>query len=308
MIDPALVAPLQDVLFVARAGSVAGAAQRLHKTPSAVSQQIRRVESHFGIQIFERRGRGVALTPQGEAAVGVVNRLFDETESVFGALTMLAATPTTVLRVAASDYLGRGLLLPALRRLLAQGIPVRFEITTAHSAAARRAVETGEADLAVVTGAQTDGARDVLRETTLCEQDFYWVAPRSAGRTRSLVQRIGHEPLLRLSAKSEGRRILESFLDAHSIRPVSTIDVPSVILMLSYVRAGLGVGLAPALALEAPGSRMSTERARIAARPVKLLTRANWRPGEVAARLLQLLATEAARRAPRSPLTMNRGR
>ncbi len=303
MIDPAFVAPLQDVLFVARVGSVAGAAQRLHKTPSAVSQQIRRVEAHFGIQIFERRGRGVALTPQGEAAIGAVNRLFDEAESVFGALTMLAAKPTTVLRVAASDYLGRRLLLPVLRRLLTQGVPLRFEITTAHSSAARRAVETGEADLAVVTASEGDGARDVLRETTLCKQGFYWVAPRVAGRPRTrapLVARIGTEPLLRLSAKSEGRRVLDSYLEAQAIRPVSTIDVPSVILMLSYVRAGLGVGLAPALALEGLGSRISVERARIAPRRVKLLTRANWRPGPIAEHLLQLLTTEAARRAPRA--------
>jgi DNA-binding transcriptional LysR family regulator len=298
MIDPAFVAPLQDVLFVARVGSVAGAAQRLHKTPSAVSQQIRRVESHFGIQIFERRGRGVVLTPQGEAAIGAVNRLFDEAESVFGALSMLAATPTTVLRVAASDYLGRRLLLPVLRRLLTQGVPIRFEITTAHSSAARRAVETGEADLAVITAADPDGSRDVLRETTLCEQAFYWVAPRVAGRPRSLAQRIGSEPLLRLSAKSEGRRILDTYLEAQAIRPASTIDVPSVILMLSYVRAGLGLGLAPALALEGLGSRVAIERARIAPRAVKVLTRANWRPGEIAGRLLHLLAGEAARRVP----------
>jgi DNA-binding transcriptional LysR family regulator len=302
MIDPAFVSPLQDVLFVARVGSVAGAAQRLHKTPSAVSQQVRRVESHFGIQIFERRGRGVVLTPQGEAAIGAVNRLFDEAESAFGALTMLAATPTTVLRVAASDYLGRRLLLPVLRRLLTAGVPLRFEIATAHSSAARRAVETGDADLAVVTAAEPDGSRDVLRETTLCEQSFYWVGPRLGERGRSLVQRIGSEPLLRLSAKSEGRKVLDAYLESRAIRPVSTIDVPSVILMLSYVRAGLGVGLAPALALEGLGSRVSIERARIAPRRVKLLTRANWRPGAIAEHLLQLLKTEAARRTPRGRL------
>jgi DNA-binding transcriptional LysR family regulator len=297
MIDPALVAPLQDVLFVARVGSVAGAARKLHKTPSAVSQQIRRVETHFGVRIFERRGRGIALTPQGEAAMGAVNRLFDEAESTFGALTMLAKTPTTVLRVAASDYLGRRLLVPVLRRLLAQGIPLRFEMTTAHSAASRRAVETGEADLAVVTATDRDAARDGLRETTLCEQAFHWVGPRAAGRPRGLVQRLGAEPLLRLSAHSEGRRVLDAYLDSQSIRPASTIDVPSVILMLSYVRAGLGIGLAPALALGSLGRRVVVERARIAPRRVKLLTRANWRPGDVATRLVQLIATEAARAA-----------
>jgi DNA-binding transcriptional LysR family regulator len=295
MIDPAFVAPLQDVLFVARLGTVAAAARHLHKTPSAVSQQIRRVESHFGIQIFERRGRGVALTPQGEAAMGAVNRLFDEADAVFGALTMLAKTPTTVLRVAASDYLGRRLLLPVLRRLLRQGIPLRFEITTAHSAASRRAVETGEADLAVVTATDGDPARDGLREVTLCQQGFYWVAPRIAGRSRSLVQRLGAEPLLRLSPQSEGRRMLDAYLQGQAIRPTSTIDVPSVILMLSYVRAGLGIGLAPALALGNLGERVVVERARVAPRRVKLVTRTSWRPGEIAARLLQVIATEAAR-------------
>jgi DNA-binding transcriptional LysR family regulator len=296
MIDPAYVPPLQDVLFVARLGSVAGAARRLHKTPSAVSQQIRRVEAHFGIQVFERRGRGIVLTPQGEAAMAAVSRLYDEAEAAFDALTMLAKMPTTVLRVAASDYLGRRLLLPVLRRLLSESVPIRFEITTAHSSDARRAVETGDADLAVVTASeQLEGASNSFREMTLCEQAFYWVAPRLAGSMRNLVHRVATEPLLRLSAKSEGRRVLDAYLEAHAIRPVSTIDVPSVILMLSYVRAGLGIGLAPALALEGLGARVAVERARIAPRRVKLLTRSNWHPGEVAARLVQLLVTEGAR-------------
>ncbi len=304
MIDPAFFAPLQDVLFVARVGSVAGAARQLHKTPSAVSQQIRRVESHFGIQIFERRGRGVVLTPQGEAAMGTLHRLFDEAESTFVALTMLAATPVTVLRVAASDYLGRRLLLPVLRRLLAEGAPLRFEIATAHSSAARRAVEMGEVHLAVVTAAEperTARTRRELNDTTLCEQDFYWVAPRIAGRQRTIVERIPVEPLLRLGPRSEGRRLLDAYLEGQRLRPMSTIEVPSVILMLSYVRAGLGVGLAPALSLDGLGARVSVERARSSPRRVKLLTRANWRPGEIAGRFLRLLAAEAARAAEHRP-------
>jgi len=47
MIDPTLIPALQDVLLVARTGSVGAAARQLHKTPSAVSQQLRRVEEHF---------------------------------------------------------------------------------------------------------------------------------------------------------------------------------------------------------------------------------------------------------------------
>jgi DNA-binding transcriptional LysR family regulator len=65
---------------------------------------------------------------------------------------------------------------------------------------------------------------------------------------------------------------------------VSTIDVPSVSLLLSYVSGGLGVGLVPALALaEAPADRVVSERARVPALPVTLV----WRP---AARRLPALA------------------
>jgi DNA-binding transcriptional LysR family regulator len=100
-----------------------------------------------------------------------------------------------------------------------------------------------------------------------------------------------------LSPKSEGRRILDSTLEAEGLRPASTIDVPSVILMLSYVRAGVGVGLFPALALQGSTRTLAIERARVPARPVTLITRASYRPSEVAGRFLRALEHEAARAA-----------
>jgi DNA-binding transcriptional LysR family regulator len=51
--------------------------------------------------------------------------------------------------------------------------------------------------------------------------------------------------------------VLGRDLADHRIRPVSTIDVPSVSLLLSYVSGGLGIGLVPVLALaETPGDRI----------------------------------------------------
>ena len=48
MLDPALLPALHDALVVAQTSSIGEAARRLHKTPSAVSQQLRRIEQHFG--------------------------------------------------------------------------------------------------------------------------------------------------------------------------------------------------------------------------------------------------------------------
>ena len=275
MIDPALVPALRDVLAVAQTGSVAAAARRLYKTPSAVSQQLRRVERHFGVPFFEREGRGVRPSAAGETALVAVARLFDEIEGTFGLLAALSGNAATTLRVAASDYLGKDLLLPVIRRLFAEDAGLRVEITTMHSLAAPRSVVRGDVDFAIVTTAETI---EGLAERRLFRQPFFWVGPHRRGERRELRQRLSEEPVLRLSAGSQGRRLLDAFLEAHRVRPASTIDVPSASLLLSYASGGIGIGLAPALAVVgAPRSRVRAEPAQVPPLPVKLLWRANYR-------------------------------
>jgi len=236
MIDAALFPALETLLAVARTGSVAAAARQRHITSSAVSQQIRRLEGHFGIKFFERAGRGVRLTATGEAAVPVVRELWSGAEAAFGQLAELAGRPATTLRVAASDYLGKGLLVPVLRDLLDEEPPVRFEIVTTHSRAGIRLVAAGDVDLAVVTGQETPRG---LEDRHLFDQPFVWVGPRGARRDRTpLTERLRREPVLRLAAESRGRVVLDQYLADERIRPVSTIDVPSVSLLLSYVSGG----------------------------------------------------------------------
>src|SRR5262249_23517940 len=150
-------------------------------------------------------------------------------------------------RIAASDYLGKALLAPVMREFVAEGAPVRFEIVTTHSHEATRWVERGEVDFAIVTSHET---RPLLDEQVLCSQPFFWVTPRNKRAPQPRFRdRLATEPLLRLAQGSEGRRLLEAYLERERLRPTSTIDVPNVSLMLSYVSAGIGVGLAPALAL-----------------------------------------------------------
>src|SRR6266851_5683010 len=276
MIDAALFPALETLLAVARTGSVAAAARQRHITSSAVSQQIRRLETHFGIKLFERAGRGLRLTPTGETALPVVRELWSGAEAAFGQLAALAGRPAVTLRVAVSDYLGKGLLAPVLRDLLDEEPPVRFEIVTTHSRAGLRLVAGGDVDLAVVTGQEIPRG---LEERRLFDQPFVWVGPRRRRRERApLTERIRREPVLRLAGESRGRALLDEYLADQRIRPVSTIDVPSVSLLLSYVSGGLGIGLVPALAL-----------------PVTLVWRAAARRQPALTRLAALLTTAGAR-------------
>ena len=168
----------------------------------------------------------------------MVQSLWTEAESAFGRLAALSGRRAVTLRVAASDYLGRALLAPALRDLLDEESGLRFEIVTTHSRSAMRLVEGGEVELAVVTGQDTPRGLHALR---LFEQPFVWVGPRRArGGRAALTERLRREPVLRLAPESRGRALLDQCLAEARIQPLSTIDVPSVSLLLSYVSGGTG--------------------------------------------------------------------
>ena len=250
--DASLLPALHDVLIVAQTGAVGEAARRLHKTPSAVSQQLRRVEERFGVSLFDRVGRRLRPSAAGEALLGALTRLFDEATSLEALFEEIATAHVTTLRIAAADYLGEALLLPVLRRLFDEKVPLRFEITTINSPEARRLVASGHVDAAVISTDRDLGPEEIH----LCRQPFCWVAPRPPRTSHSTRARaldpaalLSREPLLRLGAGSQGRRVLDEYLGRRRMRPQSTIDLPSVSLLLSYARNGLGFGLVPRLAL-----------------------------------------------------------
>lgn len=259
-------------MMVARVGSVGAAARRLNKTPSAVSQQIRRITDALGVVLFERRGRGLSLTQAAEHVLPAATRLFDQAEAVFGLFGELSGSAVTTLRIAASDYLGKPLLVPVLRDLSASGVPLHFEISTVHSEESLALLERGAVDMAVVSQA---GDRSGLSGTTLLEQNLSWVSPKRGSRRTPLDERLAKGPLLRLATGSLGRKLLDRYLEQHGIRPASTVDVPSVSLLLAYAMGGVGIGLVPALSLDSHDlGALLVEPSDLPRLPVQLVTRA----------------------------------
>jgi DNA-binding transcriptional LysR family regulator len=291
--DPSLIPAIYDAMIVSRTGSVGAAARRLSKTPSAVSQQIRRLTDALGVPLFERRGRGLRLTAAAERVLPAATRLFDEAETLFRLFGELSGAVTTTLRIAASDYFAKPLLVPVLRDLAAEQAPLHFEISTVHSEEALSLVDRGEVEIAIVS---FSGVREGLSARVLFEQPFYWVAPRRVGRRRPLVERLDREPLLRLAAGSHGRKLLDRYLEERRIRPASIIDVPSVSLLLAYASGGVGVGLVPALPF-AEGDLEGTqlELADIPRLPVQLVMRAGRPVVPAVQHFIERLLAEAAK-------------
>ncbi|HEU4568497.1 MAG TPA: LysR family transcriptional regulator, partial [Marmoricola sp.] len=116
MID---VDALVSLRAVATHGSVVAAAEALGFTPSAVSQQIKRLERSSGVPVLERVGRGVMLTRHGRHLVDHGTRLLEDLEALEAGLHRQAATVAGDVRLVAFSTAMRGLVAPILPDVLA---------------------------------------------------------------------------------------------------------------------------------------------------------------------------------------------
>lgn len=114
MID---LAALESLRAVAHHASVNGAAQALGFTPSAVSQQVKRLERGVGVPLLERVGRGVVLTAAGQRLVRDTGELRERLERIEAELRLSAGEVAGTLQVATFSTATRGLVAPVLRRL-----------------------------------------------------------------------------------------------------------------------------------------------------------------------------------------------
>jgi DNA-binding transcriptional LysR family regulator len=147
MIDPVA---LRSLVAVEAHGSVGAAATALDYTPSAVSQQIKRLESQTGVQLLERQGRGVLLTEAGRTLCESARDLLSHMERLESRLHGVSGATVGTVRLAAFATAYRGIVVGALGRLRATAPGVELRPDEIDPWDAVDAVASGSHDLALV--------------------------------------------------------------------------------------------------------------------------------------------------------------
>ena len=131
-------------------GSVASAAKALGYTPSAVSQQVAKLERETGTTLLERRGRGVVLTDAADMLVDTATRVLSLVEEAEVTLEERRGRPSGRLTVAAFSTAARGLLPGVLAELVATHPALDLRLFEEDPHATPHMVAQGTVDLAVV--------------------------------------------------------------------------------------------------------------------------------------------------------------
>ncbi|CAN5259156.1 LysR family transcriptional regulator [soil metagenome] len=141
---------LRALIAVRDNGSVVAASESLGFTPSAVSQQIKRLERHTRSTLLERVGRRVILTEHGRLVAERGDRLFSDIESLESLALSANAPVDGTIRISSFSTAGKGLIAPLLARLRNTAPALHVTVIELDPWDALALVERGGADLAIV--------------------------------------------------------------------------------------------------------------------------------------------------------------
>ncbi|MFC2968844.1 LysR family transcriptional regulator [Acidimangrovimonas pyrenivorans] len=175
---------MRSFLAVAESGSVTGAADRLGRTQSAVSMQIRRLEEALGQDLFDRLPRGVALTARGRQLIPYarrVTRLLDE-----AAVALREKPLDGPVRIGISEEYSECVLPRALAAFAERHPAVEVTVRCDYSAPQLAALAADELDLAVIFEWNRPATGEVL-----CVDPTVWVTSVAHGQHRRRKLPIG---------------------------------------------------------------------------------------------------------------------
>lgn len=225
---------------VARHLSFARAAEALHLTPPAVTMQVKELEGHVGLPLFERSGRKVALTTAGEYMLVYARKMLatlKDAEDAAARLQQLEVGTLTIGMVSTAKYF--------LPRLLAEfqreheGIEIRLAAGNREQLVAM--LQGNEVDIAVMGRPPKELA---TRAEPFAAHPHVFVAP-----TDHPLLRIGHPTVNSLQPYgfilrergSGTRAAMEKFFESSRMEPRISMETASNETIKQAVMAGMGL-------------------------------------------------------------------
>jgi DNA-binding transcriptional LysR family regulator len=115
-------------LAVARKRSFTRAAAKLRMSQPSLSQLIRGLEERIGMRLLNRTTRSVSPTQIGERLLLEIGSRFEEIDQALAALTELRDKPAGSIRISATDYANRMMVMPALAKVLPKYPAIKVEV------------------------------------------------------------------------------------------------------------------------------------------------------------------------------------
>jgi DNA-binding transcriptional LysR family regulator len=248
---------LQTFREVAMRGSFSLAAEELGFTQPAVSQHLARLERHLGVKLLERNGRGVTLTPAGEALLAETEAVLSSVRQAERAAQAAGGVVATRLRVGAFPSAAAGLVPGAVReaRRRRPHPDIDLDLRVVEPDQALRALVRGRLDIALMIDSPLEPivVPDDVELLEVTDDPMLIALPpdhRMASRRSVDLAELADEPFLLTEL---GGTCADSNIMLHACRdagfaPNVRLESEDYNALQGMAAAGLGVSIVPRMA------------------------------------------------------------
>ena len=234
---------LRAFATIVDSGGFARAADHLHLSQPALSRQIHALESDLGLALFDRIGRRVQLTPQGEDLLRRSRRLLAEADALGERARALKGGETGILRIGATPQVIENLLAGFLTRYRSRHPGVEVHLVEDGGARLRGRLEAGEVHLSItpVGDPRFDGR-------LLYPMHVVAAVPTAHGLARRAVIEIAEladEPLLLPQLGFGSREWFDIACDIAHVRPPVLLESAAPHTLVALAAAGYAIAILP---------------------------------------------------------------
>ncbi|MDJ0609241.1 MAG: LysR family transcriptional regulator [Kiloniellales bacterium] len=241
---------LRTLIAVADQGTFTAAAEAVHVTHAAVSQQMKALEEEWQVALFDRSRRAPELTPLGKALVARAREIVAAYDGILASVSgeagfrgelNLGAVPTTLT----------GMVPFALAMLKKEHAELHVRVVPGLTTELAAQVERGALDAALVTRMAPLPRRHEWRE--VAREAFELLAAREAA-SDDPAELLRSNPYIRFSRQAVVGAQIEAWLQARGIEVTESMEISDLGIISSLVHANLGVSIVPRQAVAAPNS------------------------------------------------------
>ncbi len=212
------------------------AAERVHVTQSTLSHQIRQLEDEIGHRLFERVGKRVLITEEGELFLGYAAKALKEVDQGIGALKASASGLTGSLRIGATHTFNIGFIPECVASLLVRHPTVNVTVNELTVDEIGAYLIEGKVDMGISYRART--SEGLRFEPLYNEQMVLAVSPAHplAGRKRLRLVELHRQPVVLLPETFATRAMLDECFRACGAEPLVVSQMDTIAPMLGLGR------------------------------------------------------------------------
>jgi DNA-binding transcriptional LysR family regulator len=239
-----LLDDLRALVEFAQAGSIAGAAERLYRTPSAVTRQLQRLEAAIGTELLDRSVKPPRLNALGSRVLEQARDLLQRTEAL-KSLALRDAEPHGLLRIGLAHPLAEGTLIEPIQALTGKYPMVKLLLLSERTPELFNRLIAGELDVAVVPLPEGKTAPPPLL-TNIIATDRVEIVQVAAGNFDGDWKSLGRAHWVLNPPGCFLRAGLIDQMGRAGFTPMIAAEIHNMHLQLAFVQSGYGLGLLPA--------------------------------------------------------------